>query len=319
MSKEKHNKNSLSKLSNRLDKIENQLNNENLSIRIKKLEDGNYDDLSLEKKIGELKREKKHQFWLPTIISILAIIVSVFSILNEHIIANKSGDFDKGDAELALGNFELDKSKESVIIVVNEIENIDVLLLGIPFSIHNSGNLNLENSNLTISYPNANGRIAVDTEKFIKNDTPLSLTRNYYHDEIKDFIRYEIPKIQPKESISFYELIVFRNTSISSNVEVKDKDSVPLNLKYKIEISYDSKITLNSDNVPSTTYNITYHHFHLKDWENIQGSDFLIQYVSDEQKDIYLLTEAENEKHEIEDVGSITTSNFKFNKVAKFY
>lgn len=307
----------ISNLSNRIETIESHLKKESLTNRIKKLENrANTDEL--EKKINNIKKEKRYKFWIPIIVSFLAIAVSIFSIFNEHMIATKSGEFDKGNAIFGLGNFELDKTKESVIIIVNEIEDVDVLLLGIPFSIYNSGNLNLESCNLTISYPNANGKIAVNTENFIRNKTPINLTRNFYEDDLKDFIRYEIPKIQPKEPISFTELNVFRNSSIMSKIKVKDKDSVPLNIEYRVEISYESKVTLSSDDIPSSTYNITYHHFNLENWKKIKESEFLQEYLKDENIDVYVLQEANSQKEELENIGSITISDFKVNMIGKF-
>ncbi|NIJ46599.1 hypothetical protein FHR24_003089 [Wenyingzhuangia heitensis] len=265
------------------------------------------------------RKEKRREFWIPTLLSIIAILISFYSIYNENKIAKKSGNFDKGKLKLKLGYFKLNSEKTSIVILVNESNENNILFTGIPFEIDNEGNANVLDCGLTMTYPKINGEIAVDAMKYFEyNQNPIDFKREFYEEDKFDYILYKIKKIQPGEIFSFFELTSFRNTIIKDKVETKDKDSIPMIVSYEMKIAYNSKINLKADNLNALNYNLVYHHFEKKDWDKIKNGDMIKNYLSNPDNDVYLLEKSDNNQKRMDSLGTFSVNNYKINKIRKF-
>ncbi|MEZ4933843.1 MAG: hypothetical protein R2788_17190 [Saprospiraceae bacterium] len=293
----------------------------------------------MESRLGKVEKENKRLItklklkegksmiltWLPLILSAIAIYATVTTNWNRTELAMKSGSLDKGELELKLGNYALNKNKKSIIYVVNELDSpndSNLLFLSFPFTVFNKGLKNLEDCILTYQYPNINGNIAIDAEKYFKkSETPLEAKRNFYGDEKYDQIVYKINKIQPKNYSQIYELTCFRNSLIESEFEGYDNDSLPVNVKYKAGFGYESFIKLTADNHKALTFDLEYYHVNKKDYNFfMKESDLLEKIINHKDEyDLYLITDA-NKTTKVKlsnGEGTVSQSEFDRSKILK--
>jgi len=146
------------------------------------------------------------------LIVILSIGISIWAIVSNERIAQKSGAFEKGELRLALGGYDLSTHLEKDIDVYYGVSDTSLHFAEFPILVCNSGEKTVDDIELILNYPHntlyphnglstANQDSITNCESIIEN-----VNRKLQRDGDDELVLYPIKSINPKLSVSIGEV-----------------------------------------------------------------------------------------------------------------
>jgi hypothetical protein len=208
---------------------------------------------------------------------IAALSIPVLIQYRQEKVAEKSGDFDKGELVLSFAGYdvneELNKHEIDVYYGI-DFSDTSFHVVEFPVGVANKGNKTLEDVNLLLKYPHIS-RIAI-SDTIIKYKSPIDnkFSRKYTDGTRYDQVSFFIGDINPKTSSNTKEVIAaYKETKRSFPVEVYTKDSVKMTIDSKITFGYKIDVGVTSKDADPRTARLNVYYF------NITNRDSLIAEV----------------------------------------
>jgi len=146
------------------------------------------------------------------LIVILSIGISIWAIVSNERIAQKSGAFEKGELRLALGGYDLSTHLEKDIDVYYGVSDTSLHYAAFPIVVCNSGEKTVEDIELILNYPHDtlypyNGLYTAIQDSIINCESIIeNVNRKLQIDGEDELVSYPIKSINPKLSVSIEEI-----------------------------------------------------------------------------------------------------------------
>jgi hypothetical protein len=233
------------------------------------------------------KKYRKNTLWIEIstfVFMVITIIISIWSVQENKLVAIQSGAFEEAVPELKILNYTLNPNvKTELIFGKPEIEN--ALQLGrLPILINNTGEKSLRNVTVTYRFPII-GNLCLDDESF-----PFNIEGTY----IKGGVVRTVSTIEPFVYIShFYERInpeqklLMQEPFRLCQTLIQDTISFPVidgrfGFNYKAEYRFEIVITVSADDTKTIDYKIKVGCINADDMEILKKK--YVQYVNELSK-----------------------------------
>jgi len=204
--------------------------------------------------------------FLNLLIAILSIGISIWAILSNEKIAQKSGAFEKGELRLALGGYDLSTHLEKDIDIYYGVNDTSLHYASFPIVVCNSGEKTVENIKLILNYPHNtlypyNGLYTAIHDSIINCESIIeNVNRKLQIDGEDELVLYPIKSINPKLSVAIEEIFSVDKSLIGAYQISWMNGNIPKKGKVFYSEPATINVMLTAENMPIKTlqFNINF-------------------------------------------------------------